>query len=544
MLGVYATRIRPLIDGRAPFSFFDLINRIRGGPIPDPLHRICSLMRKMRVASLLQERLEPFPELEDEERGLTIRCGAPVPCTATRLTFFRQMPPSRSWHDLDDEDILGYAVIVRAVLPRRIDGRRFRSYVLEAVVRNPTFWIHDSDSTETAADVTNYYIHCSRNHKTTIGTRQNHREFNLHGTFFCQQNDLTHVCAHAALRMALNSSPRHRKKLTNQRINSILGVDHVTTTVGKYKEKKSVGVYPDEIIKVARHLGLSAHVADFRENPGVDYEAYIYPLVESGCPTFLGVANPNVYHALAVLGHTTNSDRWTPEARLGYGGLPISRYIPTSAWADHFIVSDDNYGTCVTLPTHDVRNIRVPRYNPNPHAALAIGIVPRGVELPGYLAEEYSSSLAEKLIKFFSEQPNVSKWVKRMQSNQLVCRTLLHDKQRYLTAMRDRADEKGNKLDDRAMNVLKRRLTSWFWVTELTIPHLFSGNKRKLGDIIIRADQPLPKNNFNSVVFLWLPGLAWSGRAIVQGQALFAWPLCGHVDLLRDCGSELPRLEW
>src|SRR5207245_4114204 len=136
-------------------------------------------------------------------------------------------------------------------------------------------------------------------------------------------------------------------------------------------------------------------------------------------------------HVLAVVGHTLNSDRWTPEARHGYGAFPISPYISTSAWADHFIVGDDNFGMYVTLPSESIRNMLVPKYNPNLNASLAIGLVPSDVNVTGYYVEQSAASLATKIIEH-TNPTALNRWFhllketrQRESVQRLVCRTLL-----------------------------------------------------------------------------------------------------------------------
>jgi hypothetical protein len=65
---------------------------------------------------------------------------------------------------------------------------------------------------------------------TTIGTPKENRELGLDGTFFCQQNQVNHCCAHAALRMVLNTSGQllqssgtlAHTKVTNELLNQAL----------------------------------------------------------------------------------------------------------------------------------------------------------------------------------------------------------------------------------------------------------------------------------------------------------------------------------
>ena len=542
----YSTAAPGVIDCRPGFSmFFDLIRQECNNSGHLPLHRICSLMRKMGVQCFTREDLVPNQEIQEEQQSAQVRTdGGAVGLSAARFTFFRQLPAQMDWHDLAEKECLGYAVLVSLTLP---DNSK-KCYILESVVRIPSIWAPTSAGVTEPHDVTNYYVHSCKQFETVIGTPTENLTFTLTGSFFCQQNDLTHVCAHAALRMGINSTPTHQgPKLTNKFINNHLTIDHTNAPgkrVGRYgAETESVGLTTEQIIAIVRAVGRTEHVAQFYLNPAIDYEAFIYPMIESGCPTILGVHNAQTAHVLAVLGHTLNSDRWSPEARHGYGAFPITPYISTSAWADHFIVSDDNFGMYSTLPTEAIRNILVPKYNPNLHAGMAIGLMPPGVNISGYGAEQTAAGLASKLIGLTQATPQ-NKWLKMLQSDnrqKLVCRTLLSTKTNYVSMMRNVSDERGKKLTQAESDDLQASLPDQFWVTEVTVPNLYTGNKRKIGDIITPAQGTQQEFLTGATtVFFWFPGMSWRvGLSAVQG-----WSLFGHIPILRGTSQNRNILEW
>lgn len=501
-------------------------------------------MRKMGVASLVREELDKFQELEDEKSAATIRCAGNVTATATRLSFFQEYPAGGDWHKLNEAGLLGYAVIVTLTLPDEPP----RTFVLEAVIRVPMIRLPSGDN----LILSNHYVHCARDFETTVGTAGDRCNYKLPGTFFCQQNALTHVCAHAALRTAINSSPLYTgKKLENSMINKVVGIDHSKDhRVGKYKTdvgKTDQGLSPQQIQTAVKSLGFGAHVWDFEGSPVVDYAEYLYPLIESGCPVILGVRRPRVAHVLAVLGHTVNSDRWTPDARAGYGGLPNSRFISASAWADHFIIADDNFGMYVTLPTDSVRNFTVPKYNHELHAAVAIGIVPAGVSLPGFFADQLACLVATRLIE--GTIPAANRWFQLLKDHlgkpgeHLVSRSILQHRDAYVGALMAAEDGKGAKLGVQEEGILRKELPDRFWVTEITLPNLLTGNKRKLGDIVARADATEKDlQTRDAQVFAWLPGAAWTGAKLSNPP--LAWPIQGHIEILRGTGPTRPKLEW
>ena len=553
MLGAFSVsqpRLIPCGPTTAHSFFFDLTEAKWDGN--RPLHRLCSLMRKMKVQAYTEEELRPNPEIEEESSAAATRCGGTVRTTATRYSFFRNNPPSGNWHDLSESDLLGYAVILRQDLP---DGSH-RSFVLESVVLPPTIVRGTTGAGFSAEPVSNYYAHCIRECQTALGTPDDHKLFKVRGSFFCQQNALTHVCAHAALRMCINSSPTFRlPKLTNRQINDFLGIDHSDQApgtgrprrVGSYGGDRNGGLGTSDIITVLQQLGLQCQFAIFTQNTSVQYEAFIYPLIESRVPVILGIEKPDVAHVITVVGHTLNTDRWEAQARLGYGALPISPYISSSAWADHFIINDDNFGMYVTLPSDMVRNFLVPRFNPNLHAAMAIGIVPGGVTISGYEVEEKAAIQADRIIaKTVPTAEN--RWLAHLRGSagnqpkpNIVCRTLLVEKAEYVSQIATATDSDGQKVGEQQISRLNSILPSLLWITEISLPDLYTANKHKLGDIVTKAattkDEYLRGTN---IIFAWLPGLARWGPGLPDPQE--QWPLAGHIPLIRT--GPVPTSEW
>lgn len=536
---VFALAESKLVDCRTNFSFyFDLIEKeLAGHNTNAPLHRICTLMRKMGVVALLREELTLSNELIEERDAWAIRNGSGINTSAkaVRFTFFRKLPDSGEWRELGDEDIMGYAVILTLTANGNI-----HSYVYEAVVRPPSLFIAGKWIT-----VSNYYVHCSKVFKTTVGTTFSQKQFAFPGTFFCQQNGLTHVCAHAALRIALNNWPSYiGKKITSKIINDALGIDH---TAGK--QIPDDGLTAPEIKAVVQKLGYQVFTAEFIDNPGIDYDEFVYPLIESSCPVVLGIMRPGIAHVVAVLGHTLNSDRWA-EARHTYGAFPRYPYIPTVSWADHFIVSDDNFGMYVTLPTEGIRNLLVPKHNPNLHAAIAVGLTPLAGKISGYLAEQSAAPIGNNII-IRTVAPPSNRWLTHLQVkdsygqliNPIVCRTMMCSKKQYVDLMMQAEDERNYKLNPGEIDLLNKTLPDKFWVTEISTANLYSGNKHKLGDIVTiinPTDAQLLAQEYHTLA--WLTGICWHGPGLKN--APIDWSIKGHIPLIRGIPLQKCENEW
>lgn len=511
-------------------------------------------MRKMNVKCFVREELIHNDEIREEVAALRVRADQGFNATAVRFTFFRQMPTANSWKNLDEEAVLGYVVLLRLNPPLKFRdaGRLMRKhgYILEAVIRPPTVFLEPIGGSPTFPSggqpetVTNYYVHCCKEFSTTIGTSKNHRHFKIFGTFFTQQNQFTHACAHAALRIAINSWPQYRgRKLTYERINRILKADHA-----KLRGKLNEGLEAKTIAKVIRALGYEPAVAEFVNKPQINYEDYLYPFVESSCPIILGIANPETEHVVTVLGHTFNSDRWT-EARHNYGTLPWSHYISASAWADHFIVNDDNYGMYVTLPSEALKNIIVPKYNPNLHASVAIAVFPQRSskrrrkpqeEVHPFTAEQWAGRAIKHLLS--NAKPKASnRWLRLLKTEHVpVFRTLIRDKKSYLEYLAAIHDDQGHSLNEREKKMIAQRLPDSFWVTEVTTPDLYTGNKKKVGEIVSKTVAAGGERQ-EILLFAWLAGFVWLGSNLIGA---FPWSIRGHVPLIRGIPKEKCKLEW
>jgi len=536
MRDAFAKQVQPLQLCTPRFSFFELIDSIWSGSNNQPMHRFCTLMRKMNARSFVQEDLELNNELLDEKYMASVHCGSEVELSAIRLTFFASCPDSAEWvneNDLPDDHLLGYAIIVTIKVPSK---DRTPTFMLEAIVRPPSVVVLPPNDIIFIQPITNYYLHNSCVSETILGTEQSHRALKLPGSFFSQQNEMTSVCAHAALRTAINSSPcLNAAKLTNRQINDSLGITSYNAT----------GLSADQIKRVISDLGFTFHSANFCENTSIEYDHFMYPSLESGFPTILGMETWDAKshrlsgHVVTVLGHTINSDRWEPEARRGYGNYPIKPYIPTAEWCCHYIISDDNYGMYSTLPADAIRNFIVPTKNPNQHACMAISIVPDTVTLYGYQAEQSAIIIAHKLINSVGlGVPNT--WLDRLKSAccpeklNFVCRTSLRKGKDYWAHIAEEIPTFTQK-QVKYFNALPKDI----WVSEVSLPNIFTGNKHKLGDIVINANaSPQEHLEGKSLALAWFPGFIQLGNNI----NLDTWPITSHIPLFRL--DDPPLLEW
>jgi len=232
--------------------------------------------------------------------------------------------------------------------------------------------------------------------------------------------------------------------------------------------------------------------------------------------------------------------------------MPKATYISASAWADHFIFNDDNYGMYVALPSEAIKNVIVPQYNPNLHAAVAIGLFPEKPTVTGaggdervlgYFAERFASIYLGKLLE--DTKPSATNlWFGLMKDGHTpVCRTVLRDKAAYMKSLSEMVDEKGNTVSDADKKLVEGILPDRVWVTEIMTPSLYVGNKRKLGEILVKTRaSATDMAAWNVLVFAWLAGVAWHGPHLQTGP--LPWSITGHVPLARGIPAEKCKLEW
>ena len=558
MHGVFAKaapEVFPCESGTPGYSFyFDLIAPVwRNCRAEGAIHRLCSLMRKMGAKTLLREELEPNDEIRQEFDDLQTCVDKKLPSepSAIRFSFFAAPCHDKDkWQNqLPATSFLGYAVVLRAELPEDAPIVKERcssgetAYVLEAVTRPPAWISENGNGGYAVAGVTNYYVHCQREFKTTVGMQGASEEYSLQGAFFCQQNGLTHVCAHAALRMILNTSEGLvNHKITNHELNNILAIDHRKIMVDS-------GLSPDQIRAIPDYLRINILGGDFIAFPTVDYAEWIYPLVESGHPVLLAF-NPThlAGHVVTVLGHTMNSDKWDCEAHLAYRPEAFGTYHASAAWVDHFIINDDNFGMYTCMPPSYLRSKVLPQYDRTQRATFAMGFLPPGLNVPPYIAEKAAIGLVRKLQDVYQPASD-NRWLRRIweQLEQpqkgIVARTLGCTKEQYVAHLKAKVDSDGHGPVS-AISKTLAKAPDHLWLTEVSLPDLYTANKHKLGDILVdaragnRGGQPML-----TYVWGWLPGLQIPDNPR-PGVTPSPWPLTGHIPVLRQAKVFGPCQEW
>jgi hypothetical protein len=416
-----------------------------------------------------------------------------VTFSIVRISFIsKNISAEKELLDLTDADLLSSSIIINFAYEKR----NWESYIYQSFVCSPFLKVADGGKHA----ILNSYIHNLNNFKCEIAIPQRILNFKVKGTYFCQQNRYTTVCANAAITMAINNTmPLPRTLIYPEDINIALGIDHLR------KRHNNAVILIDNIVHVLNYFGYPAFKIEFNKFTE-DYTEAMYNYLEGRCSSlFVFTGNNADLHVVPIIGHTHNPDLWTPEADCKYKiNVSKNKYISSSAWMDNLIIHDDNFGMYINVPVTSLSSREGSENFGLIRAVYALFIMPKKVSTDGAYAEIASRYVFEYLMKLImSETPAIKEaqiirdniWIKRLSEminnpttiGQLVHRTFLAKKgeiKNYLLA----EDYQGKKLNSNEVETVVQTLPELFWLTEITFPDLLTTNKNKLIEIYFKAD--------------------------------------------------------
>jgi hypothetical protein len=211
------------ISIQRPFSFFHIAETRFTGC--DPLRRLFSQVRMLQGKTLVVETLKEPDDLREENEDLRKRDPS-LNSNAYRLSFFsKSFATSRGLAAAGNEDFLGYVILKQDTMP--IFGSSHRVY--ESVIKNSRY--------------PNNFVRGQQTWKCRIAGNQ----FEVDGYIYAQQNGITNVCAHVALRTAA-ARFHNAGDMSYREMNDLLGIDHKTFTVES-------GLNVDQMAQVLRKRG-------------------------------------------------------------------------------------------------------------------------------------------------------------------------------------------------------------------------------------------------------------------------------------------------
>lgn len=544
------TRPPKIIDCSPGFSFYKYAqNSIeKRGKRLLPLRRFFSLARKLGAVRAVEERLQRHRDFRGEDRSLQAFFGAPVSSSALRISVFAEpfetIGDLCKEHERIQEGYLGYVVVKETKVGG--GGRVLRS-VFESVLRMPP--------------VTNNYMHSFSLFRGRVGCDA---LFEVRGSYFTQQDGSgATTCGHAALCNLLNNMLTRVRRakpvtrvVTKARINRIL----------KRKPKSNwpperLGLNSRECVRVLQHFGLPAVTENYVEHPDLDYRRFVHSILEAGYGVILGFRAMAGGHALAIIGHTFNSDMYAAEAEFAYFHPPgVFAYHNAFSYVDHWIVQDDNFGPYYCAGTDLFRRITLPSYDPVQRPMFAVGILPRRSSRGALNAEAYASMQLAWLLEAIGNRG--PRWYRKLWAaarvkvpltgprrrprqwlaKEPVLRTFMGRRREYIDALREARDWEGRSFSPATLALLEGILPDRFWLTEVSLPDLYATNKRKLADII--EDWRVPKRKgalWEGFIAARLPGQL----VLTQQRIRIPCRVEGHIRLLRAKRSHNPdQLEW
>ncbi|MDA3925852.1 MAG: hypothetical protein PF904_14245 [Kiritimatiellae bacterium] len=349
-----------------PFSFFDFVEERFCGI--SPLRRIFSQARNLKAKTMVVEEIQHSLEIAQENEDIETRYKLSPVTRVFRLSFFsKKFSTVKGLSSATDHDFIGYAVIKSDRFSREeLNGIR----VFESV-------LHTSS----------YPNNCVKNKPVWLCEICGF-SFRVEGYIYAQQNNMTNVCAHVALRSVI-SSFHPEGDISYREINEIVGIDHVTRKAGG---KDGEGLYFNEMVKVLGHYNLTCFGVDYQnpelDIPDIPFHKFIYGSVESGYPSLLMFATKNNSgHVIPVFGHTFNEDTWVSNADLSYfkAGQDLE-YIPSESWLSMYLAHDDNFGSNFCIPRRYLHAVQ-PCKNINEDCPLntnvagVISILPKEVKM-------------------------------------------------------------------------------------------------------------------------------------------------------------------
>jgi hypothetical protein len=512
--------IKPIIR---PFSNFEFIDKYFKGIAS--LRRIMSQVREHDGKTMVVELLSDAKDIREENEDITIKYPTFKRSKTFRLSFFKKSFKNKcKLRKLKPEDFIGYAILKKDRIPSKKECVR----VYESVIP-PT------------CDKNNF-IRNAPEWKCLVGNK----EFSVKGYLYAQQNTITNACAHVAVR-SVASCYRPDSDMTYREMNTMLNIDH------KIRDAED-GLTTDEIVKLLNKAGAKCFIANYtQENLNLDklpFQKCIYGSIESGFPVIIIFrCQPNDWHAIPVFGHTSDWNAWVHRADSSYFKIGAStKYIPSESWVSMYIGHDDNFGSNFCIPRWYMYTRKHCEFIlPSPSFCVkdaecvghVIGTFPKKVKTDPIAAEvigqEYLSAILKRDPKNLETKES---WRKRLGSywekDQLVLRPILIQGWDYSEHLRKIKSWKGETVNTSLLdNNSSLNSDEWLWMIELSVPELFSTNKRKLGEVLINAEYPASDaRNFDSFILARIPGYFVTLKD-KSTQTFDYWP-CGaegHVEL-------------
>lgn len=467
-----------IVECGAPYSFFfSLIEPFWKTPTADssPLHRLATLARKQGAKALVIEDASAVPDVRQEILTLDDRMGSGGAAEAMLLSFLNEVPDGDDISTISDGALIGQCILINYRPKGAIEFRT--SFVYEAIFATP--------SMESGEPLLNNFINCEAGFQVQVRGRK----FELSGLYYAQQNGITSVCAHACIKMAVRTLRPDQPSPSTESINALVDsalpadgmlVEDIAEALSKLVDHQ-VATVDCTLIKSSEWVSVLTAAADSGDMAFLIFET---GSKQEGEPAQNQDEARPTNHVVVVYGYTRNTDEWHPQAIPEYSGAPQAQHSPSSAWVDHFVIHDDNFGPYLTLSTRALEADTTVR-------AQKIVIIRRlRTNLEPHVAEAAAAIIMAQAAQMFADDATDNRWLNYLLRHRrpLIMRPVLVTREEYCLHLANAKDHDGCCATDAAIEPLRDHLPELLWMIEFTLPDLFTGNHSKLGEILLDAN--------------------------------------------------------
>lgn len=394
-----------------------------------------------------------------------------------KLYFVREQVTDQNKDDLSKLTFLSYSSIINYV-----STSKSNSYLLFSFVTVPKKYnLYKGKS----VPLTNYYFHSIRDYHFTFRSHDGRKaKFTITGAPFFQKNEITSFCIQTALATLLNQADNNDTLILPVHINEIVGLSKSQCLAGGMDIKKTKKVIEKSGF-FAKEFNFHVEGTDklfknLKKKYDLNPSGIIYPWMESGFPGFIVFQTKRGdLHAVPIIGHTLNTDKWDPEADIRYRRNVRNHFRSVSAWVDNYIIHDDNFGMYLCYPPDKLEEKKWK------HGYLVNYVLfmtkLKTIKSP----DTIEIGLIELIRNFLKEISGLTKdnpWLYKIKHDlnaPLVSRTIAVTNEEYFKHLKT-PDSYNEVIHDDLRKKICTRMPEKFWLTEITLPDLYIANKTVL----------------------------------------------------------------
>lgn len=517
---------------RFPKSIFRYLTKLCADGGNEAIHRCFSIARMYGSTHVLREKISIEGFMKEDLENWKRATGKEPESHALRFSFWKTKPGTGDGLRLDGEnidakldqlDLIGYMILEKVGAQRGDD--RFRWIVYEAVLDGGEF------QRGIVPRQTTFLF--------SVGVNGKRRK--ITGRLYCQQNGVTTVCAHVAIRTLLTAllpegdvSYRQITDYANESSDGLLDMKEGMTSLQlEHVFKKfgfvvhSWGIPEDRMANEERNIPVYHCVYSAVESGGGCLLGFFVTRKDDKKPKNAGskTVTKTPQHIIPLFGHTFNKHIWVNDASGCYFNAASPHDIAaftSDNWVSTFQGHDDNIGPNIYIPRFFIEKSEVSTvFSIIPvrkEHAVASGYY-NGVDVervaPIWLINYVGAWIRKQccpdgksgnmwLQKLLSALPTSNLTTGRVDSlasdggrAKVVLRSLFVQKDEYLKWLEDARDWMGKKECESTVDEIKKVLSEMealnkpasFWMVEFSLPHLFPANERKIGEMLFSAVQ-------------------------------------------------------